>query len=213
MGFAGYYRRFIQDFSKIVKPLNDLTVGYPPLRKGSRIKENHNQYFQPSERFGGRWTDSCKEAFKTIIDKLTTAPVLGFANPKLPYVLHTNASTVGLGAALYQEQDGMMRVIAFASRGLSRSESRYPAHKPEFLALKWTETDKFCDYLYGSSFTVVTDSNPLTYLLTTAKLDATSYRWLSASQHLTSRFSTEQGDEILMLMDFHDAPILHLSMI
>lgn len=180
LGFAGYYRRFIQDFSKIVKPLNDLTVGYPPLRKGSRLKEDHNQYFQPSEPFGGRWTDSCQEAFKTIIDKLTTAPVLGFANPKLPYVLHTDASTVGLGAALYQEQDGMMRVIAFASRGLSRSESRYPAHKLEFLALKWAVTDKFCDYLYGCSFTVVTDSNPLTYLLTTAKLDATSYRWLSA---------------------------------
>lgn len=180
LGFAGYYRRFIQDFSKIVKPLNDLTVGYPPLRKGCRLKEDGGHYFQPSEPFGGRWTDSCQKAFETIIDRLTTAPVLGFANPKLPYVLHTDASTVGLGAALYQEQDGMMRVIAFASRGLSRSESRYPAHKLEFLALKWAVTDKFCDYLYGSSFTVVTDSNPLTYLLTTAKLDATSYRWLSA---------------------------------
>lgn len=105
----------------------------------------------------------------------------------------------------------MMRVIAFASRGLSRSESRYPAHKLEFLALKWAVTDKFCDYLYGSSFTVVTDSNPLTYLLTTAKLEVTSYRWLSALT--TSRFSTKQGDAILTLMDFHDGPILHLSMI
>lgn len=52
--------------------------------------------------------------------------------------------------------------------------------KIEFLVLKWAVTGKFCDYLYGSPFTVVTDSNPLTYLLTTAKLDATSYRWLSA---------------------------------
>uniref|UniRef100_A0A1A8PLB6 Gypsy retrotransposon integrase-like protein 1 n=2 Tax=Nothobranchius rachovii TaxID=451742 RepID=A0A1A8PLB6_9TELE len=73
-----------------------------------------------------------------------------------------------------------MRVIAYASRGLSRCETRYPAHKLEFLALKWAVTEKFCDYLYGSPFTVITDSNPLTYLLTTAKLDATSYRWLSA---------------------------------
>ncbi|KAJ0064622.1 hypothetical protein NL108_011375 [Boleophthalmus pectinirostris] len=73
-----------------------------------------------------------------------------------------------------------MRVIAYASRGLSRSEARYPAHKLEFLALKWAVTEKFCDYLYGSPFTVITDSNPLTYILTTAKLDATSYRWLSA---------------------------------
>ena len=180
LGFAGYYRRFIQNYSKIVKPLNDLTVGYPPLRKSDRSKESSGLYYKPKELFGNRWTDSCQQAFETIIDRLTTAPVLGFANPKLPYVLHTDASTTGLGAALYQEQEGAMRVIAYASRGLSRSESRYPAHKLEFLALKWAVTEKFSDYLYGTSFTVVTDSNPLTYLLTTAKLDATSYRWLSA---------------------------------
>lgn len=95
-------------------------------------------------------------------------------------MLHTDASTTGLGAALYQEQEGVLRVIAYASRGLSRSETRYPAHKLEFLALKWAVTEKFCDYLYGNSFKVVTDSNPLTYILTSAKLDATSYRWLSA---------------------------------
>lgn len=58
-----------------------------------------------------------------------------------------------------------MRVIAFANRGLTRSEEKYPAHKLEFLALKF----KFNDYLYGADFTVVTDSNPLTYILTSAK--------------------------------------------
>lgn len=106
--------------------------------------------------------------------------MLGFADPKLPYELHTDASTTGLGAALYQQQGGELRAIAFASRGLSRSEARYPAHKLEFLALKWAVTEKFSDYLYESNFKVVTDSNPLTYVLTSAKLDATSYRWLSA---------------------------------
>ncbi len=115
-----------------------------------------------------------------IIEKLTSAPVLGFADPKLPYILHTDASTIGLGAALYQRQEGQMQVIAFASRGLTRSETRYPAHKLEFLALKWAVTSKFSDYLYGAEFVVVTDSNPLTYILTSAKLDATSYRWLSS---------------------------------
>ena len=63
---------------------------------------------------------------------------------------------------------------------MSKSESRYPAHKLEFLALKWAVTDKFADYLYGNEFTVMTDSNPLTYILTTAKMDAMSYRWLAA---------------------------------
>ncbi|RXN35846.1 Retrovirus-related Pol polyprotein from transposon 412 [Labeo rohita] len=180
LGFCGYYRRFIKDYSHIVKPLNELTSGYPPLRKGSKKPGKEGQYHNPKEPFGGRWTPSCQTAFETLITKLSTAPVLGFADPKLPYILHTDASTSGLGAALYQEQDEQQRVIAFASRGLSRSESRYPAHKLEFLALKWAVTEKCHDYLYGSSFTVVTDSNLLTYLLTTAKLDAVSYRWLAA---------------------------------
>ncbi len=179
LGFSGYYRRFIQDYAAIVKPLNDLTSGYPPLRKGRKVKEKKD-YHNPKEPFGSRWSASCEQAFEAVIEALTTAPVLGFANPKLPYVLHTDASTVSLGAALYQEQEGKLKVIAYASCGLSRSEAHYPAHKLEFLALKWAVTERFYDYLYGNQFTVVTDSNPLTYVLTSAKLDSTSYRWLSA---------------------------------
>ncbi len=114
--------------------LTDLTSGYPPLHKNTKHKTQTYQYHDPKRPFSDRWTDICELAFNTIIEKLTTAPVLGFADRKLPYVLHTDA--MGLGAALYQEQDGHMRVIAYASRGLSRSESRYPAHKLEFLALK-----------------------------------------------------------------------------
>lgn len=197
LGFAGYYRRFIKDFSKIVKPLTNLTAGYPPLRKSHTPKTDSVQYFEPKAPFNERWTESCQQAFETIIHKLTTAPVLGFANPKLPYVLHTDASTIGLGAALYQEHEGEMRVIAYASRGLSKSETRYPAHKLEFLALKWAVVEKFCDYLYGSPFTVITDSNPLTYILTTAKLDATSYRWLSALSSFEFQLQYRAGKQNL----------------
>lgn len=179
LGFIGYYRRFIKDFSRKIKPLNELTSGYPPTRKGLQVKHS-GPYHNPREAFGSRWTIACQQAFELIIRDLTSAPVLAFANPQLPYIIHTDASTTGLGAALYQEQDGCQRVVAYASRGLSRSESRYPAHKLEFLALKWAVTEKFHDYLYGSSFTVVTDSNPLTYVLSTARLDATSYRWLAS---------------------------------
>lgn len=182
LGFAGYYRRFIQGYSVIVRPLNELTSGYPPIRKrNNKPRTNANsEYRNPKEPFGQRWTPQCQEAFDQIIAKLTSAPILGFADPQLPYVLHTDASTIGLGAALYQVQDGQSRVIAFASRGLSKSERKYPAHKLEFLALKWAVTEKFSDYLYGTDFVVVTDSNPLTYILTSAKLDATGYRWLSS---------------------------------
>ncbi len=175
LGFSGYYRKFIKDFSQLVKPLNALTAGYPLLHNRGKKKSQNIQYHNPKEPFGSRWTSACQNTFETLIEKLSTAPVLGFANPKLSYILHTDASTTGLGAALYQEQEGKLQAIAFASRGLTRSESKYPAHKLEFLALKWAVTEKFSDYLYGTYFTVVTDSNPLTYILTSAKLDAISY--------------------------------------
>ena len=62
---------------------------------------------------------------------------------------------------------------------MNRAESHYPAHKFEFLALKWAVVEKFHEYLYGSTFDVYTDNNPLTYVLTTAKLDATSHHWVT----------------------------------
>lgn len=84
LGFAGYYRQLIQDFSKRVKPLNNITPRYPPLKKSRRLKENSGPYFQTKEPFGTRWAGSCQQLLTpTIIDKLTTAPVFGFANPKL----------------------------------------------------------------------------------------------------------------------------------
>ena len=71
-------------------------------------------------------------------------------------------------------------MIAHASRSVSKSESHYPAHKLEFLALEWAVCDKFHEYLYGSNtFEVYTDNNPLTYVLTSAKLDACGQRWVA----------------------------------
>ena len=70
-------------------------------------------------------------------------------------------------------------------RSLTRSERNYPVHKLEFLALKWAITDKFHEYLYGSQFPVYTDNNPLTYVLTTAKLDAIGHRCVAALSNCT----------------------------
>ena len=71
-------------------------------------------------------------------------------------------------------------MIAYASRSLNKAERKYSAHKLEFLALKWAITDCFHEYLYGGEFEVFTDNNPLTYILTSAKLDATGQRWVAA---------------------------------
>ena len=67
-----------------------------------------------------------------------------------------------------------------ASRSLSKAESHYPAHKLEFLTFKWAVVEKFHKYLYGSTFDVHTDNNPLTYVLTTAKLDTASHCWVAS---------------------------------
>lgn len=98
-------------------------------------------------------------------------------------MLHTDASQDGLGAILYQKrEDGKMAVIGYGSRTLSPAERNYHLHssKLELLALKWAITDRFRDYLYyAPSFQVFSDNNPLTYILTSARLDATRHRWVS----------------------------------
>ena len=118
---------------------------------------------------------------------------MAYADFKTPFVLHMDASRDGMGAVLYQVWDGQKRVIAYASRSLSKSERNYPVHKLEFLALKWAITDKFHEYLYGSEFQVFTDNNPLTYVLTTAKLDATGHRWVAALSNYTFSITYKPG--------------------
>ena len=93
----------------------------------------------------------------------TESPLLAYADFKAPFVLPTDASRDGLGAVLYQVQDGQKRVIAYASQSLSKSGRYYPVHKLEFLALKLAITDKFHEYLYGSEFQVYTTTHLSTF--------------------------------------------------
>lgn len=172
LGFAGYYRRFVESYAKLAAPLYRLTSGDPKRKiRGKKMPAAPDTPFL--------WTDECTKAFNALKEKLTSAPLLGYPDYTLPFVLQTDASGEGLGAVLAQIQDGSERVIAYASRGLSPPETRYPAHKLEFLALKWAVTGKFFDHLYGHKFSVLTDNNPLKYVMTTAKLDATGQRWVS----------------------------------
>lgn len=180
LGFCGYYRRFVCNYSAIVRPLTELTKGYAPTQKGNKAKRGNSEvYLDQREPFGERWDQACTDAFEKIKHCLTNAPVLAFADPSKPYMLHVDASLAGLGAVLYQDYPEGLRPVAFASRKLSPSERNYPIHQLEFLSLKWAIVEKFHDYLYGAHFTVRTDNNPLTYILTTAKLNAHGHRWLS----------------------------------
>lgn len=108
---------------------------------------------------------------------------MAYPDFSIPFVLHTDALQEGLGAVLYQKQQGKMRVIGYASCTLSPAEKKYHLHsgKLEFLALKWAVTEQFRDYLfYAPKFTIYTDNNPLTYVMSTAKLSSTGYRWIAS---------------------------------
>ncbi|XP_075454672.1 uncharacterized protein LOC142493868 [Ascaphus truei] len=172
LGFCGYYRRFVEGYSSKAKRLNDL-LKVPPGETGRKGSSAQTP-------FGKTWTAECEQAFKHLKTSLTQAPVLAYADPERDYVLHVDASLSGLGAVLHQKYETGLRPVAYASRSLTPSEQNYPVHKLEFLALKWAVVDKLHDYLYGVQFEVRTDNNPMTYINTSAKLDATGHRWLAA---------------------------------
>ncbi|PIK48803.1 hypothetical protein BSL78_14341 [Apostichopus japonicus] len=196
LGMTGYYRRYLKDYSKRAKPLFDLLSGPKDLKKvvaprtGRARPKNSNQV--PSKT-PIEWTSKHQIVLDSLIDDLATAPVMAYPDFSQPFVLHTDASQDGLGAVLYQRQGGVMRVIGYGSRTLNPAEKNYHLHsgKLEFLALKWAITEQFRDYLYyAPTFTVYTDNNPLTYILTSAKLNATGHRWVAelADYHFSIKY-------------------------
>ena len=151
-------------YAQIAKPLNELTLGENARKKNKDVE----------------WLPKHQESFEQLKELSSKSPVLAYADYKRPFKIYMDASEKGLGAVLAQRQeDGSEPAIAFVSRTLSKAEKRYDAQKLEFLALKWAITDRFHEYLYGGEFDVFTDNNPLTYILTTAKLDATGQHWVA----------------------------------
>ena len=109
-----------------------------------------------------------------------TAPVLAFADLEKPFILETDASGIGLRAVLLQEQeDGKLHPVAYASRALHGSQKNYHSSKLEFLTLKWAIMEQFQEYLMYKPFTVRTDNNPLTYIMTMLNLDAMGHQWVN----------------------------------
>ena len=109
LGLAGYYRRFIEGFSKIAGPLHCL------IRKGVKFE----------------WTDRCEESFQTPKEKLTSAPVLTLPEGNEGFEVYNDASHQGLGCLLMQHK----RVVAYASRQLKKHELNYPTHDLKLAAV------------------------------------------------------------------------------
>ena len=178
LGFTNHYRRFTKGYAKVAKPLNTLVSGDNANRKKVLVE----------------WTEECQMAFEKLKDLCTSTPILAYADYKKPFQLQTDAVDLSLGAVLYQKDDeGHQRVITYASRSLSHTEHNYPAHKLEFLALKWAITDRFHEYLCGGQFDVYTDNNPLTNILTSTKLDATGQRWVASLANYDFRIFYKTG--------------------
>ena len=88
---------------------------------------------------------------------------------------------------------GIVRVIGYASRALTKTEFKYLAHKLEFLALKWEITKQFHEYPYGNTFVVYMDNNPLTYVLTSVKLNATGHHWVGSLANYDFTITCKSG--------------------
>ena len=158
LGLAGYYRRFVQGFSKVAEPLSLLT----------------------GELVAWTWGEAQQSAFQELKDRLCSAPLLVYANPNRPYVLQTDASDCAVGAVLSQRQDeGGEQPIAFWSHKLNKAEYNYSATEKELLAIVLA-CEYWAGYLEGSQFPVLvrTDHQPLTWLNTRPVVTARLARWV-----------------------------------
>lgn len=151
LGLAGYYRRFIEGFSKIAGPLTQLTRKDHPFV----------------------WTEKCENSFQQLKKKLTTSPVLVLPNPSELYEVYCDASYQGLGCVLMQGK----KVVAYASRQLRPHEKNYPTHDLELAAIVFA-LKIWRHYLYGSRFDVFSDHKSLKYLFDQKELNMRQRRWM-----------------------------------
>ena len=185
VGLVGHYRCFIKGFAKIAAPLYDLTSG------DNKDKKSEHVDLSPEAR----------EAFNHLKVACLQAPILAFPDFNKPFLLETDTSRRGLGAVLSQKQaDGRDHLIAYASHVMNETEQRYHSNKQEFLALKWAVTEQFHEYLspYGKNrkeFVVHTDNNPLTYIFSSANLDAAGQRWVACLASYNFSLEYQKGKE------------------
>ena len=155
LGLFSYYRKFVRGFSVIAAPLHSL------LRKG----------------VSWSWGSEQEHAYADLKDKLCTAGVLRRPDSSLPYVLTTDWSQRGMGAVLSQiDKDGVEHPVSYASRSCNPAEKNYGSCEGECLAVVWA-TQHFREYIFGSPFTLVTDHEPLKWLMQTNKTTGKLARW------------------------------------
>ena len=153
LALVGYYRRFIEGFSKIAAPLNKLEKNKPFV-----------------------WTAECMAAYQELKELLLKEPVVAYPDFSVTFQLYTDTSNLGLGAILAQKQEGKERIICCANRTLNKSEQNYSTTKKECLAMVWG-INNFRNYLIANHFKVFTDHYSLQWLRSMKSESAVLHRW------------------------------------
>lgn len=151
LGLAGYYRRFVEGFSKLALPLTQL------MRKGEKFV----------------WTDEREKSFEELKRRLVSTPILTLPSGSGGFQIYSDASKKGLGCVLMQHE----KVIAYASRQLKPYEENYPTHDLELAAVVFA-LKIWRHYLYGESCDIFTDHKSLKYIFTQRELNMRQRRWL-----------------------------------
>ena len=172
LGHAGFYRRFIKDFSTISRPLCNL------LLKDATFE----------------WTEECQKSFEKIISLLTSAPIMQSPDWSLPFELMCDASDYAVGAVLGQRKEGKPYVIYYASRTLNSAQMNYTTTEKELLAIVFA-LDKFRSYLIGSTTIVYSDHAAVRYLMSKQDAKPRLIRWILLLQEFNLTIKDKKGAE------------------
>lgn len=177
LGLAGFYRRFVQNYAEIARPLTDLTQ-----------KETEDNW---------QWGQAQQQAFDTLKQAMVSAPVLAHADPYKPWIVQTDASGFAIGAVLSQEQqDGTVRPVAYWSHKLGKAPRNYSATERELMAIV-EATRHWRAHLHGSPYPVqlLSDHKPLVYLNGKAELGQRLSKWLELLCDFTFEIKYVKGKD------------------
>ncbi|XP_021761194.1 uncharacterized protein LOC110726028 [Chenopodium quinoa] len=185
LGHAGFYRRFIKDFSKIAKPLTQLLVKDAPFV----------------------FSNDCLLAFDRFKEALITAPIIQPLNWELPFELMSDASDYAVGSVLGQRKDKKLHAIYYTSKTLDEAQRNYTTIEKELLAIVHA-IEKFRSYLVGSKVIVFTDHAALKYLLSKKDAKPRLIRWVLLLQDYDIEIRDKKGAENVVADHLSRLPIV-----